>query len=151
MSPEITISLIVLGGTVFGTVLTFLGALLKNRSDQRTALASTNAGAESARQSAIAERFDDASELAKYIREQIEQEVERQVAPIRAELDRVKSESHEMHDAVRARETQLWLWDQRGRPGQLPMLPDPILHRLGLGYMSDDDWHTEPTSRGDSS
>lgn len=89
-----------------------------------------------AQRTAIAERWDDASELAKYIREQIEQEVERQVAPIRAELDRVKNESHEMHDAVRARETQLWLWDQRGRPGDLPMLPAPILTRLGLGYLA---------------
>lgn len=87
----------------------------------------------------IAERFDDASELAKYIRE----EVERQVAPIRAELKTVKEESHEMHGAVRARETQLWLWDQRGRQGGLPMLPTPILERLNLGHLVED-WPTEP-------
>lgn len=80
---------------------------------------------------ALAERFDDASQLAQYIRE----EVERQVAPIRDEMNRMKKESHEMHDAVRARETQLWLWDQRGRPGDLPMLPAPILDRLGLGHL----------------
>ena len=90
----------------------------------------------------LAARWDDASELSQKMREAIEREVERQVAPIRAELEQVKSESHEMNVAVRARETQLWLWDQRGRPGQLPKLPDPILHRLGLGYLADDDWHT---------
>ena len=93
----------------------------------------------------LAARWDDASELSQKMRDAIEREVERQVAPIRAELEKVKSESHEMNVAVRARETQLWLWDQRGRPGQLPKLPDPILHRLGLGYLADDDWHTEPS------
>lgn len=94
----------------------------------------------------LASRWDDASELSQKMREAIEKEVERQVAPIRDELEKVKNESHEMNVAVRARETQLWLWDQRGRPGQLPKLPDPILHRLGLGYLADDDWHTEPTT-----
>lgn len=88
----------------------------------------------------VKERFDDASELAKYIRE----EVERQVAPIRAELALVKQESTEFHAAVRTRETQLWLWDQRGRQGALPMLPGPILERLSLGHLVDD-WPTEPT------
>lgn len=92
------------------------------------------------RSSDIAERFDDASELAKYIRE----EVERQVAPIRAELALVKQESTEFHAAVRTRETQLWLWDQRGRQGALPMLPGPILERLSLVHLVDD-WPTEPT------
>lgn len=95
----------------------------------------------------LASRWDDASELSQKMREAIEREVERQVAPIRTELEQVKNESHEMSVAVRARETQLWLWDQRGRPGQLPMLPDPILHRLGLGYLADDEWHTEPSER----
>lgn len=86
---------------------------------------------QSSKANELAGRFDDASELAKYIRE----EVERQVAPIRAELERVKNESHEMHDAVRARETQLWLWDIRNRPGPMPTLPAPILRRLGLAYL----------------
>lgn len=99
------------------------------------------------RSSDLASRWDDASELSQKMREAIEREVERQVAPIRIELNQVKSESHEMSVAVRARETQLWLWDQRGRPGQLPMLLDPILHRLGLGYLADDEWHTEPSKR----
>lgn len=92
----------------------------------------------------ISARWDDASELSQYIRKEIEQEVERQVAPIRAKLERVESESHQMNDAVRARETQLWLWDQRGRPGDLPMLPAPILHRLGLGHLTEG-WQTEPS------
>ena len=101
----------------------------------------TDVAASTATAAALAARFDDASQLAQYIRE----EVERQVAPIREELQGVKRESHEMHDAVRARETQLWLWDQRGRQGELPLLPAPILIRLGLGHLAED-WPTEPTT-----
>jgi len=100
----------------------------------------TDVAAQSATDAALAARFDDASQLAQYIRE----EVERQVAPIREELKGVKEESHEMHNAVRTRESQLWLWDQRGRQGELPMLPNPILVRLGLGHLTDD-WPTEPS------
>lgn len=98
---------------------------------------------EVARQSALAERFDDASHLAEYIRA----EVERQVQPIRDELKRVTAESHEMRDAVRAHFTQLWFWDQRGRLGQLPMLPAPILIRLGLGHLLEEPFgDTEPAT-----
>jgi hypothetical protein len=86
------------------------------------------------REMTIAERFDDASDLAKYINDRVEAEVERKVAPIRKELETVKAESHEMNDAVRSNVTQQWLWDQRGRLGPLPTLPAPILERLGLGY-----------------
>jgi hypothetical protein len=84
-----------------------------------------------AQQAALNARFDDASQIAKYIDERVEQKV----APIRDELATVKAESSEMHHAVRARETQLWLWDLRGRAGALPMLPAPILERLGLGHL----------------
>jgi len=91
--------------------------------------------AATAQESAIAARMDDAIELSAVMRAAIEAEVERQVAPMREALQKVKDESREMHDAVRARETQLWLWDQRGRPGDLPMLPSPILQRLGLGHL----------------
>lgn len=87
---------------------------------------------EAQRQAALSERFDDASDLAKYI----DARVEEKVAPIRAQMETLKTESHEMHDAVRARETQLWLWDQRGRAGDLPMLPRPILQRLGLIHLT---------------
>lgn len=90
------------------------------------------------REMTIAERFDDASELAKYIRE----EVERQVAPIRAEMATLKRESHEMNDAVRALVTRQWMWDREGRAGALPMLPAPILERLNLGHLSADPNHS---------
>ena len=113
-----------IGGPVFG----FLGVSFAAYMGLRGKRGETTVAASTAQEAALAARFDDASQLAQYIRE----EVERQVAPIRDEMQRVKQESHEFHDAVRARETQLWLWNNRGRPGDFPMLPDPILERLGL-------------------
>jgi hypothetical protein len=82
----------------------------------------------------LQERFDASSETAIYMRSEIEKEVERQVAPIRAELDKVKTDSHEMNDVVRTREVQLYLWEHGGRSGLIPMLPDPILIKLGLAH-----------------
>ncbi len=123
IDTPVLVALIALGGSGIGGLWYFLRTHRKSVID-----------AEVARQSALAERFDDASHLAEYIRA----EVERQIEPIREELKKVKTESHEMHDAVRAHFTQLWLWDQRGRVGQLPMLPQAILHRLGLGHLLDD-------------
>jgi len=116
--------LFILTGVIITAVLS-----LRGKTREVTVAATT------AQESAIAARWDDAVELSQQMRQAIEAEVERQVAPMREELRRVKDESHEMHDAVRARETQLWLWDQRGRPGDLPMLPSPILQRLGLGHL----------------
>lgn len=122
MEPWLAIGgpILALAGVIFAAVVGWRG----KRGELSVAVSA-------AQQVALAERFDDASQLAQYIRE----EVERQVTPIREEMQRVKQESHEFHDAVRARETQLWLWDQRGRAGDLPMLPAPILERLGLGNL----------------
>ncbi|QIS38601.1 hypothetical protein [Clavibacter capsici] len=80
----------------------------------------------------VQERFESSSDLARYMRDEIAKEVERQVAPIRAELDKVTSESHEMNNVVRSREVQLWMWEREGRSGLIPQLPAPILARLGL-------------------
>lgn len=121
---------------IIGPTLGLVGVFLAAWFGFRGKKGETTVAATTAQEAAIAARWDDASELAKYIREQIETEVERKVAPIRDELHRVRSESHEMHDAVRARETQLWIWDQRGRQGSLPMLPAPILNKLGLGHLA---------------
>src|SRR5215217_1444672 len=69
----------------------------------------------------LQERFDATSETAIYMRAEIEKEVERQVAPIREELSKVKAESHEMNDVVRTREVRIWMWDHGGRRGDIPM------------------------------
>ncbi|MGW9019856.1 hypothetical protein ACWGOE_00045 [Leucobacter chromiiresistens] len=111
-----------------GGIIALVIAFFRDRNTARSTAAAN-------KDAAIAARFDDASELAKYIRGEVEAEVERRLASFREELKQVKSESREMHDAVRARETQLWLWDQRGRLGDLPRLPAPILSRLGLGHL----------------
>lgn len=112
-----------LAGVIFTVVWNARGDKRRARSEEKNA-----------QQADLAARFDDASQLAQYIRE----EVERQVAPIREQLEKVKTESHDMHDAVRSHFTQLWLWDQKGRLGPLPMLPIHILHRLGLGHLLDE-------------
>lgn len=108
------------------------------------------ADAQQVEEGTISGRFKDADALMRYIDERVEERtaaLATELADMKSKLKTVGQESHEMHDAVRSRETQLWLWDQRGRPGSLPMLPDPILHRLGLGYLADDEWHTEPSNR----
>lgn len=58
-----------------------------------------------------------------------------QIARLEERLTKVQSESHEMNDAVRHQQTQAWLWDLRGREGPLPMMPEPILRRLGLVHL----------------
>jgi len=92
-----------------------------------------NVEAEAQRQVALSERFEDANELAKYIAEQIEKAVK----PIRDELEKLKKEQDETHEALRAFFTQLWLWDIRGRLGPIPPLPTPLLKKLGLAHLVD--------------
>lgn len=58
-----------------------------------------------------------------------------QIAALEERLTKVQTESHEMNDAVRHQQTQAWLWDLRGRQGPLPMMPEPILRRLGLIHL----------------
>lgn len=135
MSEQISLGLLVLVGSLAGSFFLWLGTRGKTRAEAVTAKVA-------AEQADLAARFDDASELARYI----DDRVEAKVAPIRQELARVKKEADEFAGAVRTRETQLWLWDQRGRAGALPMLPGPILITLGLGHLTED-WNTEPPER----
>ena len=132
MNPEIVVGFYALVGTAIAALAAFFGGVLRNRSERR--VASTNAA-----QADLAARFDDASELAKYI----DTRVEAAVAPLREELKKVKAESHEIQDAFRSWISGVWLWDQRGRKGDLPMPPQSILARLGLGNFVDE-WPTEP-------
>jgi hypothetical protein len=111
----------VLGGGTISAILVYAATRQRNR------------------QTGIAERFDDASELSKYI----DARVEAKVAPIRDELATVKKESHEIQDAFREWVSGVWLWNKRGRVGDIPMPPTKILSRLGLGHFVDE-WPTEP-------
>lgn len=94
------------------------------------------ADAQQVEEGTISGRFKDADALMKYIDERVDERTAKlaeELAEVRKKLTTVSAESHEMHDAVRANVTQQWLWEHRGRPGTLPMLPEPILRRLGLG------------------
>lgn len=135
MTPETNVALYALAGVIFAALATLIGGVLRSRSDRETA-------STTARQADLAARFDDASELTKYIDER----VEAKVAPLRDELARVKAESHEIQDAFRTWVSAVWLWHQRGRVGDLPMPPAAILSRLGLAHFVDE-WPTEPQRR----
>lgn len=124
---------LVTGGT---SVIVLLLTWLKGRRKEQVEVEAVERTTEIAERAALSERLGDVTELTKYINELVAAEVERKLAPIRAELEKVRGESHEMNDVVRAHVTQQWLWDQRGRPGALPMLPAPILARLGLGHLA---------------
>jgi len=63
-------------------------------------------------------------------------ELQKQVSALQTEMAAMRRESHEMNDAIRARETQLWLWNIRNRPGPMPELPMPILAKLGISHLS---------------
>lgn len=59
-----------------------------------------------------------------------------QVTDLATKLAGVQAESLEMQDAIKARETQLWLWNIRKRQGPMPELPMPILESLGIGHLT---------------
>lgn len=83
----------------------------------------------------ISARFKDADALMRYIDDRVDERtaaLSAELDAVRDALSTVKRESHEVHDAVRAHFYQLWLWDQKGRLGVIPMLPPPILQRLGI-------------------
>lgn len=112
----------VLGGGGLGAVLVFIATRKKDKA------------------AVIAERLDDASELAQYIRS----EIDKAVAPLLKRIEQLEGEQYEVHEAVRTRETRLWLWDLRDRPGPVPELPAPIMSKLGLSHLSYGGDRSEP-------
>lgn len=82
-------------------------------------------------------------EFQKYVDDVVDNRVSEAVKDLKGrltdveeKLTRVSRESHEMNDAIRTRETQLWLWNVRNRPGPMPELPEPIRARLGISHLS---------------
>lgn len=124
MEPWILITGAVVGG---GGASGLLGAWLVHLNAKRREASQS----QRERDTTVAERTDDARELAKDIRE----EVALQLKPVNDKLEKVTRESQEMNDAVRANATHQWYWEQSGRPGALPMLPPPVLEKLGLGQL----------------
>lgn len=126
------------GGPVVGLVAAWL-LLRGTRDTNRTTLTVAEGGQElNEREQTAAEtelRFEAGSRLAELIRQEVQRQVDEAMKEVRGKLDTAVRESHEMNDAVRTRETQLWLWDQKGRHGDVPMLPAPLLRKLGLGHL----------------
>ncbi|MBT2484846.1 MULTISPECIES: hypothetical protein [unclassified Microbacterium] len=74
-------------------------------------------------------------------------DLQTQVTDLAAKLAVVQQESHEMNDAIRSRETRLWLWNNiEKRLGPMPELPLPILRRLGIGHLTLLPAHEAPES-----
>lgn len=118
-------------GLFAGVALTAWLAFRGKRGETDVAAQAARASEQTAAQAALSDRFDDAGQIMTWLRE----EVERQVAPIRAELADVKKYSHELADAMRSYQLELWVWDQRGRPGGMPLFAPLYLHKLGLGHL----------------
>lgn len=104
----------------------------------------------------ISGRFKDADSLMQYIDERVDArtaEMSVKVTELSDKLREVKAQFDELTEAVHANVTQQWIWDRRGRPGPLPMLPAPVLSRLRLGHLMDPDFDdtdnpTRPPSGG---
>lgn len=62
-------------------------------------------------------------------------ELKDQVATLRTDMATMRTESKELHAAVRSRETQLWMWNIRGRIGPMPEFPPPILEKLNITHL----------------
>ena len=122
--PAIIVALITAAVTIVTAVITLIRFLRKDRAD-----------ASSVEEGTISARFKDADALMRYIDDRVDERtaaLSAELDAVRDTLSTVKRESHEVHDAVRAHFYQLWLWDQKGRLGVIPMLPPPILQRLGI-------------------
>jgi uncharacterized coiled-coil protein SlyX len=96
-----------------------------------------------AEKAATAAFLDGQAAFQEYVEGVVNQRVSTAVAGLQAQLDElteklsgVQREAHEMNDAIRSRETQLWLWNIRNRTGPMPELPAPILKRLGIGHLT---------------
>lgn len=120
----IIIALLSLVSAVLIAMLAWIRFLRKDRAD-----------AVGVEEGTISARFKDADALMRYIDDRVDERtaaLSAELDAVRDALSTVKRESHEVHDAVRAHFYQLWLWDQKGRLGVIPMLPPPILQRLGI-------------------
>ncbi|MEX8058752.1 hypothetical protein [Microbacterium sp. 16-032] len=106
------------------------------------------ADADAVEEGTISGRFKDADTLMQYIDQRVDERTRKLAedqAATAGELEKVKRQYAELAEAVRTVISLQWVWDQRGRHGDLPMLPDPILYQLGLGHLTEG-WATEPTS-----
>lgn len=131
--PAVFVAWITAAVALITTAVTVIRFRRKDRADTRSVEDGT-----------ISSRFKDADALMKYIDERVDERtatLSAELAQVRTVLATVKQESHEIHDAVRTHFWRLWAWDQKGRPGPMPLLPPMILDRLGITDPLED---TEP-------
>lgn len=131
-----------LGGsaaTMFGAWLLFRG----RRVDQEIAATDAEVETKKVETTAAAEFLKGQQAFQTYIDELLEKRVDdavdelrTKVAELQGVVETMQAESHELHVAVRSRETQLWLWNIRGRSGPMPEFPAPILEKLNLTHLT---------------
>lgn len=127
------------GATMFGAWLLFRG----RRVDQEIAETGASVETRKVETNAAAEFLKGQQAFQTYVDSLLEKRVDEAVAELRTQVaelqgvvERMRDESHELHAAVRSRETQLWLWNIRGRIGPMPEFPPPILERLSITHLT---------------
>ena len=125
MSDAVIIALI--GALIGGGTATGIISWIRGRSKDKVDV-------EAQRQVALSEIFDNATDLQKYVQEQVEKAVAKAIEPLEKQLEELKKASHRVHDAFRSFFTQIWVWDNGGRKGQMPAVPADILVELRLGH-----------------
>lgn len=128
------------GLTVLGSVLTgVVGAWFLFRGKKvESETAETQAQA-----AATAAFLEGQVEFQEYVEGVVALRVDKAVAGLQAQLTElaaklagVQGEFHEMTDAIRSRETRLWLWNIQNRNGPMPELPMPVLEKLNIGHLA---------------
>lgn len=111
------------------------GAEVETKKVETTAAAEFLKG-QQAFQSYIDELLDKRVDEALAEAKQRDADLRAEMGAMRAEMGAMRTESKELHAAVRSRETQLWLWNIRGRIGPMPEFPAPILEKLHITHLS---------------
>ena len=124
MSDAVLVAIIMLAGSTVAGLWAWLRG--RRKSEVET---------EASKQVALSERYDDASDLAKYVQEQVKAAVEEAVAPLRKQIEELKAQNHRVHDAFRSFFTKLWVWDRNGRIGQMPAVDPQLMEELRLAHL----------------
>jgi hypothetical protein len=81
------------------------------------------------------DRFKTATEMSKYIREEVDKAVKQETEELAAKVEQYRSRFVRIESAFRIFFTQLWMWDRSGRPGVMPAVPDDIMRELRLDHL----------------
>ena len=92
---------------------------------------------EAIRRTTFSAIYDDASDLSRYVREQVDEAVKEAVADIKKEMDELKIRSDKIFEEFRKFYTKLWIWEQNKRQGPMPVVEKSLLIELNLTHLSD--------------